>query len=148
MKNNHLQRFMEAQTPVYDGVVQELRNAKKVSHWMWYIFPQIKGLGLSSTSHYYGINNLDEAVLYLNHPILGQRLLACCDILLSYQNKSAEQIFGNIDSIKLQSSMTLFAQAYCQNFPQLDSDKNVFLKVLDQYFHGEQDQKTLDLLAD
>lgn len=143
MKNNDLQRFIDAQNPVFDTVQHELKNAKKVSHWMWYIFPQIKGLGLSATSQFYAIADKDEAVDYLQHPILGQRLIACCQILLSYSYKTAEQIFGSIDSVKLKSSMTLFNAVVSQS----GLTDNVFARVLDQYFDGEQDSNTLNLLG-
>lgn len=142
MKNNDLQRFIDAQNPIFDTVQHELNNAKKVSHWMWYIFPQIKGLGLSATSQFYAITHKDEAVDYLQHPILGQRLIECCQILLSYPHKSAEQIFGSIDSVKLKSSMTLFNAVVSQS----GLTDNVFAQVLDQYFDGEQDSNTLNLL--
>lgn len=138
MQNNNLQRFIDAQSPVFDRVLQELKNGKKVSHWMWYIFPQIKGLGFSSMSQFYAIKNADEAIAYLQHPILGKRLIDCCQTILAHTDKSAEQIFGGIDSVKLKSSMTLFAQV-APNQP-------IFQQVLDQYFNGEKDEKTLELL--
>lgn len=146
MQNTNLQRFIDAQTPVYDTVVNELKNGKKTSHWMWYIFPQIKGLGFSSTSQFYGIADMNEAIDYLNHPVLGQHLQQCCQILLSYTDKSAEQIFGSIDTVKLKSSMTLFATAFQHIYP--NANVNIFTQVLNQYFQGELDKKTLELLAD
>lgn len=146
MQNTNLQRFIDAQKPVYDTVVNELKNGKKTSHWMWYIFPQIKGLGFSSTSQFYGIADMNEAIDYLNHPVLGQRLQKCCQILLSYTDKSAEQIFGSIDTVKLKSSMTLFAAAFQHIYP--NANINIFTQVLNQYFQGELDKKTLELLAD
>lgn len=145
---NNLQRFIDAQKSVYETVLKELKNANKVSHWMWYIFPQIKGLGFSSTSQFYGIADKDEAVAYLSHPILGQRLIDCCEILLTHHNISAEQIFGGIDSVKLKSSMTLFANVFEQHNLKADlaTQDNIFKQVLEKYFHGEQDKKTLELL--
>lgn len=129
MQNTNLQRFIDAQKPVYDAVVNELKNGKKTSHWMWYIFPQIKGLGFSSTSQFYGIADMNEAIDYLNHPVLGQHLQQCCQILLSYTDKSAEQIFGSIDTVKLKSSMTLFAAAFQHIYP--NANVNIFTQVLE-----------------
>ncbi len=144
MKNDNLQRFIDAQAPIYQTVESELKNANKTSHWMWFIFPQLKGLGLSSKSQFYGIADRDEAIAYLNHPILGKHLLECCQILLSYHDKSTEQIFGGIDSVKLKSSMTLFDKVY--GVANDHTANNVFEFVLNQYFNGEKDLKTLELL--
>ena len=144
MKNDNLQRFIDAHAPIYQTVESELKNANKTSHWMWFIFPKLKGLGLSSKSQFYGIADRDEAIAYLNHPILGKRLLECCQILLSYHDKSAEQIFGGIDSVKLKSSMTLFDKVY--GVANNHTINNVFESVLNQYFNGGKDLKTLELL--
>lgn len=133
----NLNRFVEAQDKVYAQVVTELRQGRKVSHWMWYIFPQIKGLGYSSTAMYYAISSLDEATEYLNHPILGFRLIECCQVLLRLENKTAEEIFGGIDAMKLKSSMTLFS---------LVSDNLVFNQVLGMYYNGEKDNATLRII--
>lgn len=136
MKYN-LNRFIEAQYSVYEQVVKELRQGRKTTHWMWYIFPQIKGLGYSSIAMYYAINSLDEATEYLNQPVLNYRLIECCRILLGLENKTAVDIFGSIDAMKLKSSMTLFS---------LVSDNPVFNQVLDMYFNGEKDSATLRII--
>lgn len=140
-----LQRFITAQQPVFSQVQNELINGKKMSHWMWYIFPQIRGLGISSTSQYYAIQHLAEAHEYLEHPILGQRLIECCQLILDHTDKTAEQIFGSIDSVKLKSSMTLFSQALLK-FSQTAPKYAVFEQVLQQFFDGQKDEKTLSLL--
>lgn len=133
----NLNRFVEAQNNVYEQVVAELRQGRKTSHWMWYIFPQIKGLGYSSTAMYYAILSLDEATEYLNHPVLGSRLIECCRILLGLENKTAEYIFGGIDAMKLKSSMTLYS---------LVSDNPVFNQVLGMYYNGKKDNATLRII--
>lgn len=133
----NLNRFVEAQNNIYEQVVKELRHGRKTSHWMWYIFPQIKGLGYSSIAMYYAISSLDEATEYLNHPILGSRLIECCRILLGLENKTAGDILGSIDAMKLKSSMTLFS---------LVSDNPVFNQVLDIYYNGEKDSATLRIV--
>src|SRR4051795_3865404 len=108
-----LQRFVEAQNTggIYARAVEELRRGRKTSHWMWFVFPQIAGLGRSETSRYYAISSLDEAKAYLAHPVLGPRLRECAGLVVQAQGQSAEQIFGGIDAQKLQSSMTLFLRA-------------------------------------
>ncbi|MBW9279502.1 DUF1810 domain-containing protein [Bacteroides fragilis] len=133
----NLNRFVEAQNNVYEQVVKELRQGRKTSHWMWYIFPQIKELGYSSTAMYYAISSLDEATEYLNHPVLGYRLTECCQILLRLENKTAEDILGNIDAMKLKSSMTLFS---------LISDNPVYNQVLAKYFNEMKDNATLRII--
>jgi len=135
----NLARFVSAQERVYETVVSELRSGSKRSHWMWFIFPQIEGLGESPTSRYYAIKDAEEARQYLRHPVLGPRLLECAGILLALEGRSASQIFGFPDDMKLKSCMTLFDSVG-------DSDP-VFLRVLDKYFDGKRDQRTLDLLA-
>jgi uncharacterized protein (DUF1810 family) len=135
-----LNRFLTAQQGgVYDNALNELKNGRKCSHWMWFIFPQIKGLGYSETAQYYAIKNKEEASQYLHHPVLGKRLLECTNAVLAIENKSALAIFGEPDNLKLNSCMTLFAQ--------LPDSSPVFNRVLEQYFHGKPDMKTLALLG-
>ena len=125
-----LERFVTAQDSggTYQRAVAELRQGRKTSHWMWFIFPQIAGLGRSATAQAYAISNLGEAQAYLAHPVLGPRLVECAEILASQRGLSAEQIFGGIDAIKLRSSMTLFARA--------DPDQAIFSQIIEQYFAG------------
>ena len=138
MNLNSLNRFIEAQQPVYPQALQELRNGKKTTHWMWFIFPQIEGLGQSSTAKYYSITTIEEAKEYLMHPILGKRLLECASAILKIENKTADEIFGSPDNAKLRSSMTLF------NFVSPEHEE--FSEVLKKYFAGEQDEKTISIL--
>ncbi|HTJ32843.1 MAG TPA: DUF1810 domain-containing protein [Dactylosporangium sp.] len=130
-----LSRFVQAQEYVYAEALAELRRARKTGHWMWFVFPQVAGLGLSSMSQRYAIGSLDEARAYLQHPVLGPRLLECADALLADTEHTAEAILGSIDAIKLRSSMTLFAHA--------DPVENRFSRVLDRYFDGLEDAETL-----
>ena len=130
-----LHRFIEAQEHVFQNVVQELQAGKKHTHWMWFIFPQIAGLGYSSTAQYYAINTIEEAREYRAHPVLGMRIVQCTQILVAHDGFSAIDIFGDIDAMKLQSSMTLFAHVTEPNF--------VFQQALDKYFDGEPDHRTL-----
>jgi uncharacterized protein (DUF1810 family) len=125
-----LQRFVRAQDEqkTYDEAVAELRRGRKTSHWMWFVFPQIAGLGRSPMAQTYAIADLAEARAYLEHPVLGPRLVESAEIVASHRGSTAEQIFSRIDAMKLRSSMTLFARA--------DPDQPVFAKVLDQYFDG------------
>jgi uncharacterized protein (DUF1810 family) len=125
-----LERFVTAQDSggTYQRAAAELRTGRKTSHWMWFIFPQIAGLGRSAMAQAYAIRDLTEAQAYLAHPVLGPRLIECAEIVASHRGISAEQIFGGIDAIKLRSSMTLFAHA--------DPDQEVFRQVLNQYFEG------------
>jgi uncharacterized protein (DUF1810 family) len=134
----NLRRFISAQEPVYSAVLDELGRGQKRTHWMWFIFPQVDGLGFSATSRFYAIKTKAEAQQYLQHPILRERLLKCAEILLSIQGKSALAIFGSPDDMKLQSSMTLFAA--------VSEPGSVFERVLNQYFQGQRDTKTLALL--
>ena len=134
-----LERFTKAQKDVYNGVLRELRSGRKRTHWMWYIFPQIDGLAYSSTSKYYSIKSLEEARQYLRHPVLGKRLVECSEVVLSVEGQSASEIFGYPDDLKLKSSMTLFAAA-------ADPD-SVFVRVIDKYFNGESDRRTLQLIG-
>ena len=125
-----LERFVHAQDEhqTYAQAVAELRRGRKTSHWMWFVFPQIAGLGRSPMAKAYAIADLDEARAYLAHPVLGPRLVECAQIVASQQGVTAEQIFGGIDAMKLRSSMTLFARA--------DPDQPVFAEVLEKYFDG------------
>jgi uncharacterized protein (DUF1810 family) len=129
-----LQRFTDAQDGTYDQATAELRRGRKTSHWMWFVFPQIAGLGHSETSRRYAITSLAEARAYLAHPVLGRRLVECASILAGQSGRTAVEIFGAIDAQKLRSSMTLFASA--------DPDEAVFAQVLDQYFGGLRDRAT------
>jgi uncharacterized protein (DUF1810 family) len=130
-----LERFVEAQDRVWPSVLAELRAGHKTSHWMWFVFPQIAGLGRSPTSVKYAISGLDEARAYLEHPVLGARLRETAELLLGHTGLSAFDILGGIDAQKLHSSMTLFARA---------SDDPLFESVLDRYFDGEPDPATLE----
>ncbi len=130
-----LARFVSAQDPVINHVVRELAGGRKQSHWMWFIFPQIAGLGMSSTSRRYSLTGLTEATAYLEHPILGERLIQCSELLLLIRDKTAEKILGEIDAQKLHSSMTLFARA--------DPKKVIFRQVLDKFFGGREDSATI-----
>jgi uncharacterized protein (DUF1810 family) len=125
-----LERFVKAHDSggTYHQAVRELRNGRKTSHWMWFIFPQIAGLGRSAMAQAFAISDLAEAQAYLRHPMLGPRLVECAGIVASHRGLTAEQIFGGIDSIKLRSSMTLFAHA--------DPEQPVFGQVIDQYYDG------------
>ena len=125
-----LERFVTAQDSggTYQHAVAELRRGRKTSHWMWFVFPQIAGLGRSAMAQEYAISSLAEAQAYLTHPVLGPRLVECAEIVASYRGLSAQQIFGGIDAIKLRSSMTLFARAA--------PDQGIFRQVIDQYFDG------------
>lgn len=134
----HLQRFVDAQEPVYDQVLRELRAGRKTSHWMWFIFPQIAGLGHSSTSRYYAISGREEAEAYLAHPLLGARLRECTSLVNAVQGRSAHQIFGSPDDLKFRSCMTLFAECA--------EDGAVFRAALEKYFGGEKDPLTLERL--
>ncbi len=135
-----LQRFLDAQEAVYPDVVRELRGGRKESHWMWYIFPQIIGLGKSHISQKYALGSIDEATAYVQHPILGNRLYECTEIVVSTEGSTAEHIFGYPDYLKFHSSMTLFSQVE-NHHPRLDS-------ALPMYFDTKQDQLTLDTLGD
>jgi uncharacterized protein (DUF1810 family) len=130
----HLDRFVTAQDGVYASAAAELRAGRKSGHWMWFVFPQIAGLGMSAISQRYGIASLDEARAYLAHPVLGPRLAECARILTELDGHSAEEVFGGIDAVKLRSCMTLFARA--------SEDDSVYDAVLDQYFGGEADRQT------
>jgi uncharacterized protein (DUF1810 family) len=131
----NLERFIDAQAPLYDEVRRELKVGRKQSHWMWFIFPQIAGLGQSPTSIRFAIASLDEAKAYLAHPVLGERLRECARLTLDVEGKSARQIFGSIDEMKFRSSMSLFARAA--------PDESLFQRCIDKYFGGGSDPATL-----
>ncbi|MEA2218646.1 MAG: hypothetical protein QOJ35_1272 [Solirubrobacteraceae bacterium] len=136
-----LRRFEAAQDDggVYERAVAELRAGRKTSHWMWFVFPQIAGLGRSATARTYAISSLGEAQAYLRHPVLGPRLVACARILAELGGPTAEEILGVTDAMKLRSSMTLFARAA--------PDEGVFAQVLARYFGGAEDEATLERIV-
>ena len=135
----NLHRFLTAQAPTYHTVLAELRSGRKSSHWIWFIFPQIAGLGHGAMAQQFAITSLDEAKAYLEHPVLGQRLRACTQLVLDVNGRSAEEIFGYPDYLKFRSCMTLFLTAA--------TDNTIFKDALLKYFDGKPDQKTLDILA-
>jgi len=134
-----LARFISAQEGVYGRALAELREGLKRSHWMWYIFPQIDGLGHSPTTRLYSIKSLEEARQYLTHPVLGTRLVECAEAVLAVQGQSASDIFGHPDDWKLQSSMTLFEL--------VAGPQSVFERVLDKYYQGKRDARTLQIVG-
>jgi uncharacterized protein (DUF1810 family) len=136
---HNLMRFVEAQEDDYKQALSEIRNGRKQSHWMWYIFPQIDGLALSSTAKYYSIKSLDEARAYLDHPVLGPRLLECAEAAVGVAGRSAREVFGSPDDLKLRSCATLFA---CVSPPG-----SVFERLLAKYYGSARDDKTLRLLG-
>ncbi|TLV00415.1 DUF1810 domain-containing protein [Dyadobacter luticola] len=138
MNSSNLQKFLDAQKNDYDSALAEIKNGRKVGHWIWYIFPQIKGLGMSSTSAHYAIETLDEAAQYLAHPVLGKRLIEISGAMLAIKGKSANQVLGSPDDLKLRSSMTLFCLV-----PETNP---VFQAVLDKYYEGKPDPRTLALV--
>lgn len=137
---NKLTRFLDAQETDYNRALAEIKNGRKQSHWMWYIFPQISGLGFSETARFYAIENLQEAQAYLEHPVLGKRLVEIANALLRIDGKTATQILGSPDDLKLRSSMTLFSL--------INNTDPVFQAVLDKFFAGQADSKTLLLVKD
>lgn len=134
-----LDRFLSAQAGVYPQVLAELRAGQKRSHWIWFVFPQLKGLGSSSHAHFYGIGSLQEAVAYWRHPVLGARLEECARLVIQVENRPIEQILGYPDDLKFRSSMTLFTRAA--------TEAQVFAQALDKYFAGKPDPLTLELLG-
>ena len=136
MDNYNLLRFMEVQDKVYPYALKELKEGRKRSHWMWYIFPQLSGLGHSRMSSYYGISGIDEAKAYLENTILNQRLREVCEAILGLDTDDATEVFRGIDSLKLKSSMTLF---------DLASPDDIFARVLDKFFEGKRSEKTLTM---
>lgn len=140
MRDSHnLQRFVDAQERVYRGALAEIGRGRKSGHWMWFIFPQIAGLGASSTSQRYAISSLDEAQAYLNHPLLGSRLTECVKTVNQLTGRTAAQIFGFPDVLKLRSSLTLFEAA--------DPSNPHFSQALEKYYEGKRDEATLQKLA-
>ena len=133
----NLQQLTDAQTPVIAAVLAELRLGRKASHWMWFIFPQVAGLGFSAMSQKYAIDSADEAKAYLAHPVLGDRLRECVELVVEVEGGSAGEIFGAPDDMKFHSCLTLFAET---------SGEELFLRALDKYFDGSPDQATLDIL--
>ena len=131
-------RFVEAQEGVYQQALAEIQRGRKASHWMWFIFPQYEGLGLSEASRFYAIKSLEEARAYLAHPVLGPRLTACAEAALAVDERSATQIFGSPDDMKLRSCATLFAA--------VSPPGSVFERLLEKYFEGQGDKRTLALL--
>jgi uncharacterized protein (DUF1810 family) len=134
-----LERFVAAQSPVYPTVLGELRGGRKTGHWMWFVFPQVEGLGRSELSRRYAIGSLDEARAYLEHPLLGARLRECAQLVLATRARSAESILGPIDAVKLRSCMTLFHRAA--------PDEPLFVEVLDRFYGGAPDAATDARLA-
>ena len=133
-----LERFVTAQEKQYPAALAEIKNGRKESHWMWFVFPQIDGLGLSSLSKKYAIKSRREAVAYLQHSVLGPRLIEITEVLLGVEGRSVQEIMGSPDYLKLKSCMTLFAL--------VSHEDSLFQRVLDKYFDGEPDERTVDLL--
>ncbi len=136
--NEGIERFLRAQGNVYHQALDEITKGKKQSHWMWFVFPQIRGLGFTEYNVYFGLKDLNEASLYLNHPILGKRLIEISEAVLSHDGLTALEIFGKPDQRKLRSCMTLFSR--------ISNADPVFLKVLEKHYHGQMDDKTLAVL--
>lgn len=134
-----LMRFIDAQGPIYDQALSELKAGAKRSHWMWFVFPQLRGLGHSATAQHYGISGRDEALAYLQHPVLGTRLEECLNALLAWSERSARQLLGAPDDLKLRSCVTLFGA--------VAADPALYTQVLDAFFAGEPDPLTLAHLA-
>lgn len=135
IENTGLQRFIEAQNDSYDQALKEIRNGRKLTHWIWYIFPQMKGLGFSYNSEYYGITSLQEAKDYLENELLRKRLFEITESLLMHKGKDIESIMGDIDALKLKSSMTLFDAV---------QPDDIFGEVLDEFYGGERCRRTLE----
>jgi uncharacterized protein (DUF1810 family) len=132
-----LERFVEAQRPVFGDVAAELRAGRKVTHWMWFVFPQLKGLGMSDMANVYGLAGKAEAAAYLSHPILGPRLIECTTIVNAIERRSAVEIFGGVDAMKFRSCMTLFELVAPRGSP--------FPQAIEKYFGGQRDERTLSL---
>ena len=139
MDINSLDRFLEAQEHMYETALQEIKNGEKESHWMWYIFPQLRGLGRSQMAYTYGINGLEEAKAYLAHPVLSARLIEICEALLEHKDEDIEDILGDIDAMKLRSSMTLFSL--------ISENESIFHQVLNCFHDGYMDKFTLKLVC-
>ena len=138
---HHLSRFLQAQEADYEVALSEIRQGEKRSHWMWYVFPQIDGLGGSPTTRFFSIKSAAEAKAYLAHPVLGPRLIECAQAVLSVSGRTAHQIFGSPDDIKLKSCATLFASV-----SEAGGAGSVFERLLDRYYGGQRDERTLALL--
>lgn len=138
MDKYNLNRFIEAQMATYEGAMLELARGRKESHWIWYIFPQIEGLGRSDTAKLYSIKSLEEGRAYLKHPVLGQRLIKACEILLSLRGASIDEVMGLPDDLKLLSSMTLFEA--------LSDSNSIFTKMIEFYFDDERDETSLGII--
>lgn len=136
MNQYGLDRFIEAHKEDYENALSEIKNGRKLTHWMWYIFPQIVGLGMSETTKYYEIKSLEEAKLYLNNKLLGIHLIEISKVLLELNTSNPVEIFGEVDALKLKSSMTLFS---------LVSENEIFDKVIDKYFDGNKDSDTIKI---
>jgi len=137
-RENSLKRFLDAQEADYQTALSEVKKGRKRSHWIWYIFPQIQGLGFSETSKFYAIKDIQEAEEYLKHPVLGSRLVLICNELLGLESNDANKIFGSPDDLKLKSSMTLFSV--------LPNTNPVFRLVLEKFFNGTKDNRTLQII--
>jgi uncharacterized protein (DUF1810 family) len=135
----NLERFVYAQGNLYGSALEELQDGSKETHWIWFIFPQMKGLGRSETAMYYGIGSRGEGEAYLSHPVLGPRLIECTETVNELKGRTAEQIFGDLDSMKFRSSMTLFAE--------LTTELQIFDRALDKFFEGVKDSRTIHLLT-
>jgi uncharacterized protein (DUF1810 family) len=142
MPDADLIRFLDAQDEIYDRVIEELTRGRKQSHWMWFIFPQVAGLGRSAVAQQYAIHDLDEAKRYLADPILGARLRQTVRLMMTHKSKSALEILGSPDDLKFRSCLTLFREAASDN-----SDRALFSEALDQFYDGGPDARTLELLA-
>ena len=140
MDQYNLNRFIEAQMTTYEGAMLELARGRKDSHWIWYVFPQIEGLGRSDTAKLYSIKSLEEGRAYLEHPLLGPRLIEACEILLSLKNASVDEVMGFPDDLKLLSSMTLFEALFDSN--------SIFTKIIEFYFEDERDEISLKLIKE
>jgi uncharacterized protein (DUF1810 family) len=141
MPEYDLTRFIKAQEPIYDQAVEELRSGSKQSHWMWFIFPQLSGLGKSATAIRFGIQDLNHARRYLNEPVLGFRLRQCAKLMLANRDKSAYEILGSPDDLKFRSCLTLFREA-----SENESDRSLFTQGLVQFFDGHPDPRTIEFL--
>lgn len=139
MPTQNLNRFLDAQKSSYQTALNEIKNGHKLSHWMWYIFPQIQGLGYSETAKFYAIKDVSEAEAYLQHPVLGARLIEISNATLALPSNNATQVFGSPDDLKLKSCMTLFAA--------LNQTNPIFQQVLDKFFGGKKDAQTLQIIG-
>jgi uncharacterized protein (DUF1810 family) len=133
----NLKRFIDAQEPVFDAALGELQHGHKRTHWMWFVFPQLAALGMSSTARHFGIHSVDEARAYLHHPVLGPRLRQCCETVLKVEGRSAHEIFGSPDDLKFRSCLTLFEIAA--------PGEPLFARCLEKFYEGRRDERTLEL---